>query len=306
MSTLRRMRPAGVVSGAAIGVIAALSACSGDPTATVTPVTPAPTASAIPPPTVATVGTIHRQRTLEAERKVEVRVTATSEPRGIVTSVSMTSPYFSSSGTVPTNVLLIDGDESRLRVPLGAPVCPAGEGQTVATVEVRAKEGVTLAATKVQLDDAVLAEINAEECAAKVATDAAQPAFTTAADAWVTEGVEASTEVTLTRGPSDAAATLTGLSGNVIFTLEPVEGALPVTLAPGQESVTVPVTVRASRCDAHAFAESKKTYVFPAWVDIDGREIAVEYTATGAAEDRLYELFAACGEGNDSSSIGGQ
>ena len=300
------MRPAGVVCATAIAVIAAISACAGDPDAEVTAGTPGATASAIPPPTVATVGTIHRQRTLEAERKVEVRVTATSEPRGIVTSVSMTSPYFSSSGTVPTNVLLIDGDESRLRVPLGAPVCPAGEGETIATVEVRAKEGVTLAATQVRLSDAVLAEINAEECAAKVATDAAQPALSTAADAWVTEGVEASTQVTLTRGPSDAAATLTGLSGNIIFTLEPAEGALPVTLAPEEESVTVPVTVRATRCDAHAFAESKKTYVFPAWIEVDGEEIAVEYTATGAVEDRLYALFSACGEGNDSRSIGGQ
>ncbi|WP_144268063.1 hypothetical protein [Demequina sp. NBRC 110055] len=300
------MRDAAVVAGLLAGALAALTACTGDAPSVPALSTPAPTASALAPPTIASVGTIYRQRTLEAERKVEVRVTARSEPRGIVTSVSMTSPYFSSSGTVPTNVLLINGDESRLRVPLGAPVCPAGQGDTVATVEVRAKEGVTLAATRVTLEDAALQEINAEECAAKVATDAAQPSFATGDDAWVADGDTLATSVTLTRGSSQAPATLTRLQGNVIFALEPVEGALPLTLSADQEQATVPVTVRADRCDAHAFAESKKTYVFPAWFEVDGEEIAVEYRATGGAQERLYELFEACGEGNDSASIGGQ
>lgn len=295
-----------VVAGVSVtAALASVTACSSPDDLAITPSATVETA-APGPPTIAASGTIYRQRTLEAERKVEVRVTATSEPRGIVASVSMTSPYFSSSGTVPTNVLLIDGDESRLRVPLGAPVCPPGEGETVATVEVRAKAGTALAASRVVLDDAVLAEINAEECADKVATDAAQPAFAMSADAWVASGDELVTTVTLTRGSSDAEATLTRLSGNVIFALEPEEGALPLTLRPEDQAATLPVTVRADRCDAHAFAESKKTYVFPAWFEVDGEEIAVEYQATGLAREYLTDLFAACGEANDSESIGGQ
>ncbi|WP_284328248.1 hypothetical protein [Demequina litorisediminis] len=300
------MRRPGVGWGVSVLTLTLLAACSGDGG---TAVTPTPTQTAAPgpeAPTIAPTGTIVRQRTLEADRKVEVRVTATSEPRGIVASVSMTSPYFTSSGTVPTNVLLINGDDARLRVPLGEPVCPAGNGDTIATVDVRAKDGTALTATEVVLEDTALAEINAEECAMKVATDAAQPGFATSPDLWTLDGDALSTVVTLTRGSSDAAATLTLLRGNVIFSLEPAQDAVPVTLEPAQASATVPVTIRASRCDAHAFAESKKTYVFPAWIEVDGEEIAVEYRAEGTAQERLHALFTACGKANDSTGIGGQ
>jgi hypothetical protein len=111
--------------------------------------------------------------------------------------------------------------------------------------------------------------------------------------------------VRLTRGDSAETATLTGLSGNVIFTLEPRD-PLPIELAPDQATADVAVRVSATRCDAHAFAESKKTFVFGAWIVVDGVERRIEYAATGDAKAALQELFNRCGENSDSDGIGGQ
>lgn len=61
------------------------------------------------------------------------------------------------------------------------------------------------------------------------------------------------------------------------------------------QSVVLPVTVRASRCDPHAFAESKKTFVFAAWIQVDGREQYVEFQPDPAWRATLQALFDACG-----------
>ncbi|GIG55619.1 hypothetical protein Dac01nite_23710 [Demequina activiva] len=234
---------------------------------------------------------------------VEVQVETPGDERGIVTAASLTSPYFGPSGTVPTNVLLEPGWVSRVRVPLGPALCPAGSGDSVATVQVRAYEGEVLADRDVTLDDAVLADINAVECRQRIATDAAAPSFSGQLDT-VADALE--TQVVLSRGASAEPARLVSLSGNVIFSLEPAPEALPVTLESSESSATVPVTITATRCDAHAFAESKKTFVFTATYEVAGERITVEYLATGATREALQALFDACGEGSESDGIGGQ
>lgn len=254
------------------------------------------------PPSVAPTGDTSFPRTLQADRMVEVQVETPGEQRGIVVSVALDSPFFGPSGTVPTNVLLEPGWLARLRVPLGPALCPAAMGESIATVEVRAYEGVDLATSEVVLDDVALAEINASECRQRVATDAAAPSF---ASEPIVDGDRLETAVVLQRGPSAAPATLTSLSSNVIFTLETAPGALPVTLAADEDRVAVPVTITATRCDAHAFAESKKTFVFRATYDVEGEEISVEYLAEGATRESLQQLFDECAVASDAHGIGG-
>ena len=282
----------------AVAAGAVLASCSLSPEPPLSSPTPTPS-----PPTVAPTGDVAFPRTLQADRLVEVQVETPGDERGIVTSVSLTSPYFGPSGTVPTNVLLEPGWRSRLRVPLGAALCPAGTGDSVATVQVRAYDGERLADREVALDDAVLADINAAECRQRIATDAAAPSFS-GVQGVVADALE--TGVLLTRGASDAPATLTALSGNVIFTLEPAAGVLPLTLAPDDAAASVPVRITATRCDAHAFAESKKTFVFTASFEVEGEAITVEYRASGAVRDALQALFDACGQGSGADGIGGQ
>ncbi|WP_062130919.1 hypothetical protein [Demequina aestuarii] len=276
----------------------ALASCDGSPA------TPSPSPSAgVSPPPVAAVGGTAFPRTLQADRLVEVQVETPGDERGIVVSVALDSPYFGQSGTVPTNVLLEPGWIARLRVPLGPALCPAGSGSSVATVEVRAYEGVDVAEREVTLEDSALRDINTTECRQRLATDAAAPSFATEP---VVSGDALQTSVVLQRGSSRAEATLTALSGNVIFALEPADGSIPVTLEAGQERTAVPVTIRASRCDAHALAESKKTFVFTASYDVGGESVTVEYRAEGATQEALQALVDQCAARSESDGIGGQ
>lgn len=290
------MRGAGR-AGVAIACAVALAACSGAPTA------PSPSAS-VPqsPPPVSAVGGSAFPRTLQADRMVEVQVETPGDQRGFVVSVALDSPYFGPSGTIPTNVLLEPGWLARLRVPLGPALCPAGSGTSIATVEVRADGGEEIAEHEVTLEDDALAAINEDECRQRIATDAAAPSFGSAPTV-VGDAVEA--VVTLQRGASASPVTLTGLTGNVIFSLEPEQGALPLTLLPEQDSARVPVTVTATRCDAHAFAESKKTFVFTAQYEVGGETIAVEYQATDAMRQALQTAFDECGARSDADGFGG-
>ncbi|MFW2512749.1 hypothetical protein ACNI3K_03125 [Demequina sp. SO4-13] len=283
-------------AGAVVCVIA-VAACQGPPTSP----SPSPSVDVPPPPVSATGGTAF-PRILQADRTVEVQIETPGDRRGIVVSVALNSPYFGPSGTVPTNVLLEPGWVSRLRVPLGPVLCPAGTGASVAIVEVRAYEGVEVAEYEVALDDQTLAEINKSECRQRIATDAAAPSFA----APIRRGDAIDTSVVLQRGSSDAAVTLTELSGNVIFRLVPDPGALPVMFDSNQERAAVPVTITAARCDAHAFAESKKTFVFRASYEVSGESITAEYQADGAMRAALQALFDECGARNGSDGIGGQ
>lgn len=282
---------------AAVAGAIVLASCADSPA----PPSPSMSAEASPPPVVDRGG-VSFPRTLQADRMVEVQVETPGEQPGIVVSVALDSPYFGPSGTVPTNVRLAPGWKARLRVPLGPALCPAGSGSSVATVEVRAYDGDQVKTHEVTLADEALAEINADECRQRIATDAAAPSFGDPARSG--DGVDS--VVLLERGSSSAAATLTALSGNVIFSLEPAAGDLPFVLAPDEPRASIPVTMTASRCDAHALAESKKTFIFTASYEIDGQPITVEYRADGEMEQALQELIDSCADASDSEGIGGQ
>ncbi|WP_084106463.1 hypothetical protein [Demequina sp. NBRC 110056] len=304
------MRAWGVVAGTAAGVAMALAGCtalSDEPASSGTSSLSA--GPGAPAPSIATTAEIAFPRTLQADRKVEVRI-ASEQGDGFVLAASVTSPYFEGPMRVQDTVRVTPGFPARMRIGLGDAVCPAAEGDTMVEYEVApplahdSDELAALAETgAASAVDEVLADINAVECRQRIATDAAAPSFVVGPEP--ADG-QLATAVVLTRGPSEAEATLVGLTGNVIFSLDPVAGALPATLSAGQASAEVPVVVTATRCDAHAFAESKKTFVFLAAYEVGGERISVEYRAEGQVRDALQALFDACGEGSDSDGIGGQ
>jgi hypothetical protein len=83
--------------------------------------------------------------------------------------------------------------------------------------------------------------------------------------------------------------------GNVIFNLV-LRESHPVLGVTDEEPVaSVPVTIRADRCDPHAVAEFKRPYVFLSWVAVgDGEPVPVELVLTGGARQALVDLIATC------------
>ncbi len=233
-------------------------------------------------------------RPLQADRIVEILVGAEGDGDAFVTGVELDTPYFEPGPVSPTVVRVSQGWPGHARVPLTRAVCPAPAGTSLARVTVAASaSGDVASEVVVTVADAALAEINRVECLQRDALDAAQPAF---GELLSTDGTQAQATLVFTRGVSDKPVAINGVKGNVIFTVEARDVALPVPMDSSTRRVEIPVTVRASRCDPHAFAESKKTFVFAAWIQVDGREQYVEFQPDPVWHTRLQALFDACGE----------
>lgn len=253
-----------------------------------------PPSSAAPAPTL--TGDLAFPRTLQAERKVEIQLTGATEEGWRVTSALLESGYFVALPAEEHSARLFEGWTARVPVPLGEATCPEGAETARVTLTLEDPEGGTAVAT-VALATETLALINATECAARAVTDVAAPAWG-APDA--SRGTSVETTLTLRReGKGGLPVAVTGAVGSVIFDVTPREGAtFPATLAADERELTVPVTITATRCDPHAFAESKKTFVFGVWIAVDAQEPTfVELHAKGDLKDALQVAFDACGAG---------
>lgn len=285
-----------------VALVAALAACSAHPSRSAT-------ADAVSPPAIAApslTGDVAFPRTLQADRMVEVQVTGPDAAEWLVTSAALDSAAFAPLPPSDQNVKLREARPGRLRVPLGPATCPPGPGAASAVLTLRSPAGAT-AQTTVPLPTEVLEQINADECATAAVVAAAVPSL---GEPESVSGTSVTTTLALTRGEALAAgagAHVTDMRGSVIFTLAPAPGAaLPLTLAPASATVTLPVVITATRCDQHAFAESKKTFVFAVWVALDGAEPAyVEIQPGPALRAALQGAFDACGEGTTRDAPGG-
>lgn len=278
------------IQGLAAAALAfALAGCAGGPAI--------PSGPPIPPVAVPTVEVTY-PRTLQAARMVEARVALRDDLESLgvsddiaVTNAYLDSPLFVTGDAWDSLVRLFPDWLKPVRLPLGEPVCPApaGESRVVLFIDV---DGRPTQQTLVVDDDAVLREINADECAQRAVLDEAAPSFGPVEEETPTE---VHTSVVLTRGTGVSPVTLDSATGNIIFIVTLDETA-PRSLAADETMVAVPATVTVGRCDPHAFAESKKTFVFPARLAVGQAEPAyVEFSPGPDVRAAFQRIFDACG-----------
>jgi hypothetical protein len=265
-----------------------LAGCTG-PDATVPPSATSPTASGrltVPDAQVTF------PRPFQAARLVEAEVLTNYPADTLVTSARLESPLFADSPPRDTPVRLNPDWTNPVRLPLGTAVCPAPEGESTIILEMTV-DGRAVTET-LTADDTVLRQINADECAEQAILDVATPSF---GPITVQDASHIEMTIVLTRGDSrtDEPVTLAEMTGNIIFIVRP--DASESTLAPGADSVAIPAIVEIGRCDPHVFAESKKTWVFPAYLAIGDADPAyVEIQPDETTRAALKKLFDDCGE----------
>jgi hypothetical protein len=233
-------------------------------------------------------------RTLQAARLVEAQVRTEGEVDAVVVSAVLESPLFADSPERESEVRLFPDWANRVRLPLGEPVCSAASGDTTVVLTIDAGGERRTEVLSVP-DDAVLRQINAEECEQRAVLDVATPSF---GEVESQTSAEVRTTIVLTRGDSlpSEPVTLTAMTGNIVYIVE-LDAAANTTLAPGEASLEVPATVRVGRCDPHVFAESKKTFVFPVHLGVGDAEPAyVEIQPDPVTRAALQKLFDDCGE----------
>jgi hypothetical protein len=94
-------------------------------------------------------------------------------------------------------------------------------------------------------------------------------------------------ELILTRDNATGPVALTGISGSVLLNVDIAPGA-PTELT--GDSLAIPIVVTsARRCEAHALADSKKTYDFQVTLQIDGVDASISVGPDPADEPTVYE-----------------
>lgn len=265
---------------------------------------PADAATESPPPLEVSVTRYRRDRDT---RRVQVKVGNEGTATVRVERVDLDAPGFAPVEPSVDDATIRPGLRVDLPVTVGEALCDGGdarpgEGATV-VLAVRPADG-NLREVSAPLDhpNDVLDRLQADECRRRALTEAADIGF---GPSWVLEGSGAGAilrgSILMRRLAAEDALALTRLSGSVIFSVHPAgQPHEPVLLLdPATGSAELPIEVTAGRCDPHALAESKRTYVFELWVRIGaGPE---EYLALQPDEEgrRRWDELArtACGLG---------
>lgn len=245
-----------------------------------------------PEPVDGIVATVDVNRLFALERAHGLGLRNVGDEVRTVVAVGLESPLYGDAPLDDREVVLRPGARQLvIPAPYGPPRCD-GDPEVAFTAVVRFSDGTELRIPAAQPHPGTLARLHAKECAAAAVQDSVE----LHADDWVRDGDTASGTLSLTAARRGVEAEVTELAGNVIFSLQTVDGAT-LRLDEGDEAAEVEVTVRAERCDQHALAEVKRPFVFGAWVALDGAEPAlVELHPTGPALVAVQEIFATCGD----------
>lgn len=241
--------------------------------------------------------TLRAPRLLALDGLIAVRFDNQTGDPVLVSSLAVHTGLFADEPTEEENVLVYDGQRVDIPVALGAAICPAADA--TATVETTIEVGGGSARTgDVAVDPAILLDLNARECDMRYITDQVDIAF---ADDYEDRGDSVEASLVFSRRAGSASVVVDQVRGSVNFVVtplgpQPAHDAGPLaSLAPGDESVTVPVSIVAARCEPHAMFESKRMFQFHVWVGVDDvAPQAVTVIPEGALRDLLQAQINAC------------
>jgi hypothetical protein len=245
------------------------------------------TASAAPSPELSAALVQYRR---DAQRGVvQVKVTNDGPEPVTVRGVELSSATFAEPAVEGKDSRLAPGTTVDLTVDLPEAVCEArdegpvvvelavvdasGADRTVALETARGGAGGTTGELTTGTGADVLAEVQAERCAALTVAEH----VTLATDpVWVDGGPLADGTPTAlgalvaTPVPGGEAVTLSVEGATTLFTVtQPVSADVR---ADGGEVVSLPLRLSVSRCDPHAVAEDKKGYLVPVRASVAGAE----------------------------------
>ena len=261
------------------------------------------TTVSVPPATPNELGlraVIDQFREDEILHLLQVRVTNTSDRKIRITSVQLVWPGMTVVAPTTRSDLLSPGQVLDVPISYGVAVCK----QTPPGVDESPPDAPALAAATVRPGDTgpdvgtyipiadqlhIFNRIYAPSCRDQRVQDAASISF---GPTWteVTEDGKPGLAGTIIveRNHGDEPVTLTDMGGSVLLSVRASResDAALLTLEPGTTRRELPIVfVESGNCFPHALAESKKTFILPAQVSLDG-EPPLVYELIIAVEDR--------------------
>jgi len=261
------------------------------------------TTVSVPPATPNELGlraVIDQFREDEILHLLQVRVTNTSDRKIRITSVQLVWPGMTVVAPTTRSDLLSPGQVLDVPISYGVAVCketPPGvdelppDAPALAAATVRPGDTGPDVGTYIPIADQlhIFNRIYAPSCRDQRVQDAASISF---GPTWteVTEDGKPGLAGTIIveRNHGDKPVALTDMGGSVLLSVHATResSAALVTLEPGTTRRELPIVfVESGNCFPHALAESKKTFILPAQVSLDG-EPPLVYELIIAVEDR--------------------
>jgi hypothetical protein len=244
--------------------------------------------------------TVQRSTLFETRRSLRLTVRSDREEDRVIRAVQLESPLFEpvEPGDRDTRVPPA-GRRVVMALPFGTARCDrrsgSGDtGQEDTAVLLADADGQAVRVPIEQRPSDLLGELHGTECAAAAVLADVDLRL---GDTWRSSGPRTlEGELVVSQRRDGAVATVQSVEGNVIFTVSR-DDAAPLALAVSNEhpSATTPITITASRCDAHALTEYKRTFIFTASIQVDSNEpVRVDIEAEGAARRALEDLLTSC------------
>ena len=273
------------VAGAVAAVLGAVALASG------TSEPPEPTETPVAPDGV--TATVEQTTAFQARGLLEIAISNRSGAEFAIGSLRLVSGSFVTVEPTPRDAVIPSGPR-RVIVPVdyGPPRCTAGTAPPDA-VEVSTPGGGELRLVPVDRDGSqFLARLHERECGQRRIRETVDISF----DGPFTDAGPASVRAAVRLRRLDAAdgteVTVAAVRGTVVFTVTTSADAPLLVLGDGDDEASVEIDISASRCDAHALIESKKSYRFPFWVAVgDAQPRYIEVEPEGEARRVLERVL---------------
>ncbi|GIE89290.1 hypothetical protein [Actinoplanes regularis] len=235
-------------------------------------------------PTLHLSATAEQWRVHEVNRQLAIALHNNGDVPVRVTRVEPVLPSFDGEATVGTDALLPVGG-LRVDVPVsygtGTCVPTAAASHVVVTAHPEGSAATQRITIPLPDPNPLLDRLLAADCA----TQRIQRSVTLRFGPWTDAGAAGLRGDLVVERTAAATGTVQvrELDGNVMYRLE-LPSAVPLAeVTAAQPTVSVPLTARPARCDAHALAEIKKPFEFLATVTLEGGDPLV--TAVPVSDD---------------------
>ncbi|HEY6697213.1 MAG TPA: hypothetical protein VIZ67_03240 [Acidimicrobiales bacterium] len=236
--------------------------------------------------------TLQRSTLFETHRSLRLTVTNDASQDLVIEAVQLSSPLFEPVALQTRDVPVAASDRVAIPLPFGTAQCDDVTDEPPELIARLAGEEVRVALE--ERPSGLLSTLHDLECAA---TEVLASVDLRLGDTWKrTEARTIEGEIELDQRSSGVTAMLDEVRGNVIFSVSTAgAGGAPVEVADDEPSAAGRIAITAARCDPHALIEYKRTFIFSAYVEVDGGErTRVDITAEGGARRALEELLRSC------------
>ncbi|MDP4508448.1 hypothetical protein [Nonomuraea turcica] len=253
-----------------------------------------------PPPATPPAGvsvSLVQWRSDEPLHAIHVAVRNTTNTPVFFADLQLVTPSFKTLPAQKTDAIIKRTERTDLRIPYGAGNClpqglPEVRPATVVAHLSTGSEQPHKVVFNVPHPDPLLARLLRDECSEYLIKQVAGIEF---GPEWKQSGKAMLGTLVITRR-TPGKVTLSDMGGTTHYIVTPERRPLG-TLEAGAQRLEVPITLTPGRCDAHAFAEAKKAFLFPVRASVDGgQERVVIVTPPQPERDRLIKWAAkVCG-----------